>query len=243
VLRLARVNPLWGHRQIQGELLKLGIAVARSTVWEILRAAGIDPAPRRPGITWRQFLHTQAAGIVAVDFLHVDTVLGKRLYVLVFIEHGTRRMHLGGVTAIPTGERELIRAGQQRRGAWRASSASSSRPAFSSCRTLPQVNERRNDPSVDGARIPPNRSGMAPWRSRSMPSIESAPAAMTAIRQPAFRSAFIPVRAAIWTCRRTRACSPARSASDTTGTSQARDTRFGSSNDTEIFTGSCNNRI
>ena len=73
MLRLARVNPLWGHRQIQGELLKLGIAVARSTVWEILRAAGIDPAPRRPGITWRQFLHTQAAGIVAVDFLHVDT--------------------------------------------------------------------------------------------------------------------------------------------------------------------------
>jgi transposase InsO family protein len=104
VVRLARENPLWGHRRIHGELMKLGIAVATSTVWEILRAAGIDPAPRRSGPTWRQFLHAQAAGILAVDFLHVDTVLLKRIYVLVFIEHGTRRMHLGGVTAHPTGD-------------------------------------------------------------------------------------------------------------------------------------------
>ncbi len=80
------------------------MAVAPSTVWEILRAAGIDPAPRRSGPTWRQFLHAQAAGILAVDFLHVDTVLLKRLYVLVFIKHGSRRIHLGGVTANPTGE-------------------------------------------------------------------------------------------------------------------------------------------
>jgi putative transposase len=71
---------------------------------KILHAAGIDPAPRRAGPTWRQFLHAQAAGILAADFLHADTVLLKRLYVLVFIEHGTRRMHLGGVTANPTGE-------------------------------------------------------------------------------------------------------------------------------------------
>ena len=104
VVRLAKENPLWGHRRIHGELTKLGVRVAPSTVWEILHAAGIDPAPRRSGPTWRQFLHVQAAGIVAVDFLHVDTVLLKRLYVLVFIEHGTRRMHLGGVTAHPTGE-------------------------------------------------------------------------------------------------------------------------------------------
>jgi putative transposase len=93
-----------GHRRIQGELAKLGVMVAPSTVYEILRAAGIDPAPRRAGPTWRQFLQAQAAGILAVDFLHVDTVLLKRLYVLVFIEHGSRRMHLGGVTMHPTGD-------------------------------------------------------------------------------------------------------------------------------------------
>ncbi len=104
VIRLAKENPLWGHRRIHGELAKLGITVAPSTVWQILHAAGIDPAPRRAGPTWRQFLAAQAAGILAVDFLHVDTVLLKRLYVLVFIEHGTRRMHLGGVTEHPTGE-------------------------------------------------------------------------------------------------------------------------------------------
>ena len=104
VVRLAKENPLWGHRRIHGELTKLGVTVAPSTVWQILHAAGIDPAPRRTGPTWRQFLAVQAAGILAVDFLHVDTVLLKRLYVLVFIEHGTRRMHLSGVTEHPTGE-------------------------------------------------------------------------------------------------------------------------------------------
>ncbi len=104
VVRLAKENPLWGYRRIHGELTKLGVTVAPSTVWEILRAAGIDPAPRRSDPTWRQFLHAQAAGILAVDFLHVDTVLLRRLYVLVFTEHGTRRMHLGGVTTNPTGQ-------------------------------------------------------------------------------------------------------------------------------------------
>ena len=102
-VRLAKENPLWGYRRIHGELAKLGVTVAPSTVYEILRSSGIDPAPRRDGPTWRQFLHAQAAGILAVDFLHVDTVLLNRLYVLIFIEHGTRRIHLGGVTAHPTG--------------------------------------------------------------------------------------------------------------------------------------------
>ena len=103
-VRLAKENPLRGHRRIHGELAKLGLTVAPSTVWELPRAAGIDPAPHRSGPTWRQFLTAQAAGILAVDFLHVDTVLLKRMYVLVFIEHGTRRMHLCGVTAYPTGD-------------------------------------------------------------------------------------------------------------------------------------------
>jgi len=102
-IRLARENRLWGYRRVHGELTKLGVTVAASTVYEMLRGAGIDPAPRRDGPTWRQFLHAQAAGILAVDFLHVDTMALTRLYVLVFIEHGTRRMHLGGVTAHPTG--------------------------------------------------------------------------------------------------------------------------------------------
>ena len=103
-VRLAQENPLWGYRRIHGELTKLGVTVAPSTVYDILRASGIDPAPRRKGPTWRQFLHAQAAGILAVDFLHVDTILLDRLYVLIFTEHGTRRMHLGGVTAHPTGD-------------------------------------------------------------------------------------------------------------------------------------------
>jgi putative transposase len=63
VVRLAKENPLWGYRRIHGELTKLGVTTAPSTIWEILHAAGIDPAPRRSGPTWRQFLHTQAAGI------------------------------------------------------------------------------------------------------------------------------------------------------------------------------------
>jgi hypothetical protein len=77
--------------------------VAASTVWTILKAAGIDPAPQRSGPTWRQFLATQAHAILAVDFAHVDTVFLRRLYILVVIEHGTRRVHLAGITTHPTG--------------------------------------------------------------------------------------------------------------------------------------------
>jgi len=72
-------------------------------VWKILKDAGIDPAPSRAGQTWRAFLAAQAKTILAADFLHVDTVFLRRLYVLFFIEHGTRRVHLAGITAHPTG--------------------------------------------------------------------------------------------------------------------------------------------
>jgi transposase len=103
VVAMARDNPGWGHRRIQGELARLGHKIAHSTVWEILKKAGIDPAPWRSGPTWGEFLFAQAHRIIACDFLHVDTVLLQRLYVLVFIEHGTRRLHVAGVTANPTG--------------------------------------------------------------------------------------------------------------------------------------------
>jgi transposase len=103
VLRVAAENPGWGHRRIHGELTRLGHKMAASTVWNILNRAGIDPAPRRTGPTWRQFLQAQAEHIVAVDFLHVDTINLKRIYALVMLEHGTRRAHLLGVTPHPTG--------------------------------------------------------------------------------------------------------------------------------------------
>jgi putative transposase len=103
IIRLARENPTWGYRRIHGELARLGITIAASTVWAILKTAGIDPAPNRTSESWTTFLRAQAAGIVACDFFTVDTVLFRRLYVLFFIEVDTRRVHLAGITTNPTG--------------------------------------------------------------------------------------------------------------------------------------------
>jgi putative transposase len=102
IIRFARENPTWGYRRIHGELARLGITIVASTVWAILKHAGIDPAPGRNSQSWTTFLRTQAAGIVACDFFCVDTVLLRRYYVLFFIELDRRRVHLAGATKNPT---------------------------------------------------------------------------------------------------------------------------------------------
>jgi putative transposase len=103
VVRLARENPDWGYRRIQGELAGLGVKLAASTVWMILKEAGIEPAPKRLETSWAEFLRRQAASILECDFLTVDTLFLKRFYVLFFIELATRRVHLAGITTNPDG--------------------------------------------------------------------------------------------------------------------------------------------
>ena len=103
IIRLARDNPGWGYRRIHGELARLGHKIAASTVWRILRAAGIDPSRDRTGPTWMEFIRSQAAGIIATDFACVDTATLRRFHVLFVIEVGSRRVHLAGITTNPTG--------------------------------------------------------------------------------------------------------------------------------------------
>jgi putative transposase len=104
VLRLARDNPDWGHRRIHGELAGLGVKVAASTVWEILKKTGIGPAPRRTGPGWSQFLRSQAEAVMAGDFFTADLLDGTQAYVLAVIEHASRRIRILGVTLHPTRE-------------------------------------------------------------------------------------------------------------------------------------------
>jgi hypothetical protein len=103
VLRLAVENSRWGYLRIVGELRHLGIRVSASTVQRVLRQAGLGPAPRRGGPNWSTFLRTQAHGVLACDFFTVEMLWLRRLYVLFFIELGSRRVHLAGITPAPNG--------------------------------------------------------------------------------------------------------------------------------------------
>lgn len=125
ILRLARENPRWGYRRIQGELAGLGLTVSASSIRNLLRRHQLGPAPRRAGSTWREFLGTQAASMLACDFFTVDTVFLRRLYVLFFIELQSRRVHFAGATANPDGRwvaqqaRNLFLAGEDPTSPWR----------------------------------------------------------------------------------------------------------------------------
>ncbi|MHB1488664.1 MAG: integrase core domain-containing protein, partial [Acidimicrobiales bacterium] len=104
VLRLSKENPQWGYRRIHGELATTGIVIAASSVWATLKRHDIDPSPRRSGPTWAEFLSAQAKGLMACDFFSVDTVLLRRLCVLVFIHHDTRQVRIAGVTSNPVAD-------------------------------------------------------------------------------------------------------------------------------------------
>jgi transposase len=104
VLRLARENSGWGYRRIHGELAALGIKVAPSTVWEILRAHGIEPAAERDRQSWAGFLRGQAHAFLACDFFTATTLSGASVYVFAVIEHASRRVRVLGATAHPTAD-------------------------------------------------------------------------------------------------------------------------------------------
>ena len=130
VLRLARENPRWGYQRIVGELNGLGLTVSATTVKKILRQTGLGPVGSRSALSWRAFLRAQAKSMLAVDFFTVETISLQRLYVFFFIELGSRRVHLAGCTANPTGTWVTQQA---RQFAWtlqerRESSLSDSRP-------------------------------------------------------------------------------------------------------------------
>jgi putative transposase len=100
---LATETPRWGYRRIHGELAGLGYQIGASTVWKILHNSGINSSSRRAGPSWTEFLRAQAHAILACDLLHLDTITLRRLYVFFVTEHTTRRVHILGITAHPTG--------------------------------------------------------------------------------------------------------------------------------------------
>jgi putative transposase len=144
VLEMARDNPTWGYRRICGELTGVGHKIAPSTVWEILKAAGIGPAPQRAAASWKQFLSAQAKTIAAVDFFHADTVFLRRLYVLFVIEHHNRRVHLVGVTAHPTAAWTVQQARNTLTGKYGMAEASVTCEDFSRLRDVPHGDTRTN---------------------------------------------------------------------------------------------------
>lgn len=102
MLRLARENPSWGYRRLHGELLVLGVKVTASTVWKILKDAGVDAAPGQRSSTWAGFLRSQADALLACDFFEAVTLFGERMYVLAVIGHSSRRIRVLSATAHPT---------------------------------------------------------------------------------------------------------------------------------------------
>jgi hypothetical protein len=130
ILKLASENDGWGYRRIVGELRKLGHRCSNLIVRKVLRRHGLEPAPRRSQRSWREFVRHHADQILATDFFTVDTVWLTRLYVLFFVEVGSRRVHLAGSTYTPTAE-----WGSSRRATWPGSSKTALR-GRSSCSAI-----------------------------------------------------------------------------------------------------------
>jgi putative transposase len=114
ILRLGRENRTWGCMRIQGELAKLDIRVSATSIRTLLRREGLGPSPRRSGPRWSEFLRAQARGVLACDLFTVETLFLKTLYVLFFIDLGTRRVHVAGVSANPTQPGSPSRPGTSR---------------------------------------------------------------------------------------------------------------------------------